>query len=143
MAAKKKPQTQSHIWKAERIVKLAIPTFILLGMIVGIPIWLYSTFAQAEDVQKKFETLQTTIIDGQKRSEYRSVISERRALEAEKRGLQREQFDILTVQERRKAEKKTLTDLEANRLKQVSEEVGRLDGEIKVLKDREIQEQKK
>ena len=123
-------------WKLERILKLAIPALILAGMIVGVPIWLYSTFAQAEDTNRKFDALQTLIVRGQDRSEIRAV-------EAELRNLRREQYDILAVQERMKVEKRSLSDLEAGRLKVVSEEIGKLDGEIKRLKDKEMQDAKK
>jgi len=138
MARKKKQQARSPAWKVDKNVKLATAAAILVGTIAA-GVWSFEVrYAKAEETNKKFEALQTTIIEGQKRSEKYQMISERRALEAEKRGLQREQFDFINVQQKRK-----LTDTETQRFKVVTEEIGRLDGEIKVLKDREMQDSKR
>ncbi len=124
MTGKRKQQAQNNsLWGFNnRKIRLATSVVVLIGSIGGGIIWLYSTFAQAEDVNKKFDALQTTIIDGQQRMEYR-------VLEAEKRSLQREQFDYLNIQQKRK-----LSDIEMQRLKVITEEIGRLDGETKAVK---------
>lgn len=126
-------------------VKRVMSITLLIGAI-GYGVWQIDTYyAKAAEVKVLQENLKGEArqlkeeVQGV-RDDLRRVFarSERRALEAEKRTLQREQFDLVAIQQKRK-----LTELEVKRLQAVTEDIGKLEEQIKGLIDREKSQFKK
>lgn len=127
------PRVHTHVAGlfAERRVKVAIAGFTLIGLLAT-GVWrMDAHYAKAGDVKEQLQGVRQDLRHLYNRSE-------KRALESERRALAREQFDLVRIQQRRR-----LTDLELTRLRVVTEEIGRIEAEIKAVTDREREAERK